>query len=288
MISLREAVAEAEKNKRAIGHFNISNIETLWGIFFAARALNVPVIVGVSEGERDFLGMRQAAALVKSLREEFDYPVFLNADHSYSFERVKDAIDVGFDAVIFDGAKLSLDENIKITRQCVEYARSARHDVLVEGEIGYIGTSSKLLDEIPRDVHLSGEFLTKPEDAYRFIDETEADLLAPAIGNIHGMLKAGKNPALDISRIVEIKKTAHAPIVLHGGSGISDEDFRNAIEAGVSIIHINTELRVAYRRALELNLEENRDEVAPYKYMKGVVKAIQDVVEKRLRLFSNL
>ena len=122
--TLRECVKEAEDKKVAIGHFNISNLEGLWGIFNAAKDLGVPVIIGVSEGEEDFVGTKQAIALVKSLRQEYDYPIFLNADHHYSLERVKRAVDAGIDSVIIDGAKLSTEENIKLTKECVEYARS--------------------------------------------------------------------------------------------------------------------------------------------------------------------
>src|SRR5438552_941468 len=114
MKTLRETVAEAQEKKIAIGHFNISNLEALWGIFRAAQGLNVPVIIGVSEGERDFIGVKQVVALIKSLQEEFNYPIYLNADHTYSFDRVKEAIDAGFDSVIFDGAKLSFEENVKM------------------------------------------------------------------------------------------------------------------------------------------------------------------------------
>jgi len=124
MKTLKNIIEEAESKKVAVGHFNIANIEGLWGIFRAAQSLNVPVIIGVSEGERDFVGVKQAVALVKSIRKEFDYPIYINADHSYSFERVKEAVDAGFDAVIFDGAKLPMEENIAITKKCVEYARS--------------------------------------------------------------------------------------------------------------------------------------------------------------------
>ena len=119
IISLREVIRKAEETKTAVGHFNISTVDQLWAIYHAAKGLNVPVIIGVSEGERDFLGVKQAVLLVKSIREEFNYPIFINADHTYSFERVKEAIDAGFDSVIFDGAKLLMDENIKITKQCV-------------------------------------------------------------------------------------------------------------------------------------------------------------------------
>lgn len=285
--TLRECLNKAVANGVALGHFNISNLEGLWAIFRAARELNVPVIVGVSEGERDFVGMRQALVLVKSLREEFSYPIFLNADHTYSFERVKEAIIAGFDAVIFDGSKLALEENIKITKQCVNYARASGRDVIVEGELGFIGTGSKLLDTVPADVKLGRDDLTKPEEAKRFVAETGVDLLAPAVGNIHGMLKSGADPALDIARVGEIRVTAGVPLVLHGGSG-NEADFRAAIAAGVTIVHINTELRVAFRDATKLALQENPDEVAPYKIMKPAVLAMQKVVEKKLKLFNNL
>ncbi|MEK7650261.1 MAG: class II fructose-bisphosphate aldolase [Patescibacteria group bacterium] len=292
MLTLRECLKQAEANKTAIGHFNISNLEALWAIFYAAKELNLPVIIGVSEGERDFVGVRQAVALVKSLREEFSYPIFLNADHTYSFDRVKEAVDAGFDAVIFDGSKLDLEENIRITKQCVDYAREQakvqNRDIIVEGELGYIGTSSKLLDAIPEGVKLGLEDLTKPDEAKRFVAETGVDLLAPAVGNIHGMLKSGADPALNIARVGEISEAAGVPLVLHGGSGNNEQDFRDAITAGVRIVHINTELRVAYRDALRLTLQENPDEVAPYKILKPAVTAMQKVVEKKLRLFSNL
>ncbi len=288
MKTLREYISEASKKKVAIGHFNISNLEALWGIFRAAKSLSVPVIIGVSEGERDFVGVRQAAALVKSIREEYDYPIFLNADHTYSFDRVKEAIDAGFDAVIFDGTELPLEENLKTTRQCVEYARALDHDVIVEAEIGFIGKSSKVLDAIPAGVKITEEFLTKPEDASRFVKETGVDLLAPAVGNIHGMLKGGIDPALNISVVKNVHTAVGIPLVLHGGSGNSPDDVRAAIQNGVSIVHINTELRVAYRKALTLSLQENPDEVAPYKYLKEPIKAIEKLVTEKLKVFSGL
>lgn len=277
---------EARENKRAIGHFNIANIEVLRGIFNASKKLNLPVVIGVSEGERDFIGIKQSVALVKSLREEFDYPVFINADHTYSFERVKEAIDAGFDSVIFDGAKLPIEENIKITKECVDYARSVNSSVLIEAELGYIGQSSKLLDEVPEGVSM--DQLTTPEDAKRFVEETGVDLFSPSVGNIHGMLRNASNPNLNIYRIKEIKEAVGVPLVLHGGSGISDDNFKEAIEAGISLIHISTELRVAYKEALKKSLEENPDEVAPYRIMKPVVLAVEEKVNQRLRLFSGI
>ncbi|MBI2099888.1 MAG: class II fructose-bisphosphate aldolase [Candidatus Vogelbacteria bacterium] len=291
MKTLRECLREATEKKVAIGHFNISDTEGLWAVFRAAYELKLPVIIGVSEGERDFIGVRQAAALAKSLREEFDYPIFLNADHTYSFERVKEAVDAGFDAVIFDGAKLPLEENIQIAKQCVDYARSKNPEILIEGELGYIGTSSKILDSVPEGVNLGANDLTKPEVAKQFVEATDVDLLAPAVGNIHGMLRDRPDPSLNIDRIIAIKSVACPPcggLVLHGGSGNSEQDFKAAIAAGVSIVHINTELRVAYRNALKLSLQATPDEVAPYKFIKPAVSAMQKVVEKKLKLFNNL
>ena len=288
MKTLREVIRDAESNHVAVGHFNISNIEGLWAIFHAARNLNLPVIIGLSEGERDFVGVKQAVALVKSIREEFDYPIFINADHTYSFERVKEAVDTGFDAVIFDGAKLPIDENIKITKQCVEYARSKNPDILVEAELGYIGTSSKILDEIPEGAGVSEETLTSAEDAARFVAETGVDLFSPSVGNIHGMLRDMPNPRLNINRVHAIKEVARVPLVLHGGSGIADQDFTDAIKAGISIVHINTEIRVAYRDAVKQAITEHPDEVAPYKIMKSAVSAMEKVVSERLKLFNHM
>lgn len=286
MHSLIKTIRDAEVKKVAIGHFNISDSEGFWAVVGAAKTVGVPVIIGVSEGERDFIGVEQVAAMVKSAREKYNHPIFLNADHSYSFERVKEAIDAGFDAVIFDGAKLSTEDNISISKKCVEYAKSTGKEVVVEAELGYIGMSSKLLDEIPEGVALDN--LTRAEDAKRFIEETGVQLFAPAVGNIHGMFRSGNDPALNIERIKEIHNLCGAPLVLHGGSGTSDEDFKKAISAGISVVHINTEIRLAYRNALRLSLQENPDEIAPYKFMKKPVQEMTKVVEKRLRLFSNM
>jgi fructose-bisphosphate aldolase, class II len=288
MKTLREAVTEAREKKVAVGHFNISNLEALWGIFKAAQSLSVPVIIGVSEGERDFVGVKQTAALVKSIREEFNYPIYLNADHTYSFEKVKEAIDAGFDSAIFDGAKLSFEENVKQAKQCVEYARSVGRDVLIEGELGYIGTSSKILDEIPEGVLLDEKSLTDPAKAKEFVEQTGVDMLAPAVGNFHGMLRGGVDPKLNIERVKIISEATGVPLVLHGGSGNSEDDFKQAIAHGVAIVHINTEIRVAYKQGLQIGLSENPDEVAPYKFLKPSVKAVQDVVTAKLKLFNNL
>ncbi len=281
-----EIIKSAREQKKAIGHFNTSNLEILKGIIEAAKELSVPVIIGASETERDFIGIPQIVALVKTYKDQ-GVTVFLNADHTYSFERVKEAVDAGFDSVIFDGAKLSLDENIRITKQCVDYVKSKYPNVLIEGELGYIGTSSKLLDTIPEGASVGDKMLTTPEDAKRFVEETGVDLFAPAVGNIHGMLKDMSDPRLNIGRIKEISEVVGVPLVLHGSSGNNKEDIQNAIENGVAIVHMSTEIRVAYKNALKRSLNES-DEVAPYKLAETAVLAVKDLVKEKIQIFSRV
>ncbi|MDE1975227.1 MAG: class II fructose-bisphosphate aldolase [Patescibacteria group bacterium] len=292
MMSLKDHIDEAKNKGVAIGHFNISTIDGVWAVADTAQALKVPVIIGVSEGERDYFGVGEIAAVVRQIRQERDQPIFVNADHTYSFDKVKEAIDAGFDAVIFDGAKLPLEENIKIAKQCVEYTRSNPYTLhptpytIVEGELGYIGQSSEVMASKPEGVQL-----TSPEDAKRFTIETGVDLLAPAVGNFHGLLEGDRELTLeakkiDPKRVKEISDTTGLPLVLHGGSGQGDDLVRKAIKAGVAIVHVNTELRVAYRAGLIRSLSDNADEVAPYKYMKPAKLAMAKVVEEKLRLFN--
>lgn len=286
MKNLKEYILEARDNKVAIGHFNISNIEGLWAIFNSAKELNVPIVIGLSEGERKAVGTKQALAIVRSLQEEYDHPVFINADHCHSFEGFKEAVDAGYDMAIFDGASLSLEDNIEQTKRAVDYAKRQNPKILVEAELGYIGTSSAVLEDIPEGVSLDN--LTKADDAKRFVLETCIDLFSPSVGNIHGMLKSAKNPKLNIERIKEIEEAIDIPMVLHGGSGISDEDFKEAIIAGFSMVHINTEIRKAWREGVEEGLRDNPNEVAPYKISKKAIENMQEVVERRLRLFNNI
>jgi fructose-bisphosphate aldolase class II len=295
MKTLREYIKEADSKGVAVGHFNISNTEALHGIYNASRKLSeevgylIPIIIGVSEGEEEFIGREEVASLIKTIRERDNYPIFLNADHHYTFESVKSALDAGYDAAIIDAVKLPLEENILLTKKCVEFAlelsKKENRNILIEAEIGFIGQSSKLLDAIPEGV--SEATMTTPEDAKYFVDQTGVDLLAPSVGNIHGMVKGG-NPRLDIERIKAIREACGVPLVLHGGSGIADIDFTDAIKAGIAVIHINTEIRVAYKKGIEESLKENPSEIAPYKFLKKGVEEVEKVVYNRLKLFNNL
>jgi fructose-bisphosphate aldolase class II len=284
MHTLKEVIDAAHEKRIAIGHFNVSDSNQFNAVVAAAAELNLPIIVGVSEGERAFIGVHNIVALVAAARAD-GHQVYLNADHTYSIDGIKEAVDAGFDAVIFDGSHVPIEENIKITREAVGYAHSKGRGVLVEGEIGRIGTSSKLLDALPGDIDA---VLTSVDDAARFVRETGIDLLAPAVGTMHGRLKSGPPPRVDSKRIEEICELTGVPVVLHGGSGSTDEDFVAAARAGASIIHINTDIRVAYRTGIKSGLEANPDEIAPYKFLAEGVKAVQEVTKKYLRLFAGI
>jgi len=286
MQRLREVLEQAQKNKVAVGHFNIGDDNMLMGVFAAARELRVPVMVGVSEGERAFLGVRQVAALVKSLRDEFDFPIYLNADHTHSLAKALEAANAGFDSIVFDLSALPFDENVRQTRDAVQKLKAINPDILVEGEIGDIGTGSEIHTTAP-DLT---KFRTTPDEAKKFIAATGIDILAPAVGNMHGLVQSmveGKTKKhLDIERIAAIKKETGSLLTLHGGSGTDDDDFRRAIQAGINVVHINTELRLVWRNSLDASLAQHPAEVVPYKILPAVVEAIKQVALSRLRLFN--
>ena len=279
---------QAQKNGVAVGHFNVADFVILKAVFASAQELKVPVIIGVSEGERKFLGVRQIAALVRSLREEFDLPIFLNADHTHSLVKAIEAAQAGFDAIVFDLSALPIEENVRQTKAAVEALKAISPAILIEGEIGDIGTGSEIHDAAP---DLS-KGLTTPEEAKQYVDATGVDILAPAVGNMHGMLQSmvqgEARKRLDLARISQIKSATGALITLHGGSGTDDEDLRKAIAAGINIVHMNTELRVAWRRGLEESLAKQPQEVVPYKILPVVVEAVKQVVTSRLKLFNKL
>lgn len=285
METLRKILEQAERNRVAVGHFNISDLVGLKAAFEAARDLKVPVIVGVSEGERRFMGVRQVSALVQSLREEYEF-IFLNADHTHSLPSAIEAAKAGFDWIVFDVSTLPFEENIRQTKAAVEALKALRPDILVEGEIGDIGSGSEIHEAAP-DL-LKG--LTSPAQANQFVQETRVDTLAPAVGNMHGLLKsmvAGETKKrLDIDRIRAIKVESGIFMTLHGASGTDDNDIREAIAAGMTVVHINTEVRLAWRRGLDSALAKQPNEIVPYKLLPQVVDSVKQIVTARLALFN--
>src|ERR1700678_2944864 len=222
MTSLPDVLRDTQQSGHAIGHFNISDLVLLKAVFTAARELNVPVLVGLSEGEREFVGARQIAAFVRNLRDEFDFPIFLNADHTHSLAKGMEAAKAGFDSIVFDLSALPFEENVRQTKQAVEALKAINPNMLVEGEIGDIGTGSEIHETAP---DLS-KGLSTPEQAKQFVESTGIDVLAPAVGNMHGMLKSmveGETKKhLHIDRIAAIKQATGVFLTLHGGSGTDD------------------------------------------------------------------
>jgi fructose-bisphosphate aldolase class II len=287
MRSLREVLADAERRGVAVGHFNVAELAALKAIVASGAALGVPVLIGVSEGERDFIGVREIAALIRAIRDEHPHQVFLNADHTHSLARAEEAARAGFDQIIFDASAEPFEVNVAQTKRAVEAIRSINSSIVVEGEIGYIGAASEILSEAPKEMGT----LTTPAEAKAFVDATGIDVLAPAVGNMHGLLASmvhgQTHKRLDIERIKAIKESTGIFMTLHGGSGTSDADFASAIKAGMTIVHVNTELRIAWRRGIETGLAQHPDEVAPYKLLPAAVDAVRAVVSARLRLFNS-
>lgn len=277
---------KARQNKYAIGAFNASNLEGIRAIMQGAQKLGKPVIISTSESEKKFIGGKQIKAIIDVWREETGLPVVLHLDHGKSLEAIKEAVGDGYDSVHFDGSELSFKENVEITKQIVEFAKN--NGVLnVEGEIGYLRGGSTLHEA----VEIKEDDLTVPDEALKFVEETNVDTLAIAIGNIHGIIKNKnlKNPHLFLGRLKEISDYLgdKAFLCLHGGSGTPEEDIKKAIELGIVKVNVNTELRIAYAESLRRFLQENLQEVKPHNIMAPVVEAIQKAVEGKIRLFSS-
>src|SRR5215475_13407906 len=234
--TLRQVLARLEREGAGLGHFNVADHVLLKAVVAAAADTKVPVLIGASEGEREFLGVRQLTALVKSEREESDLPVFLNADHTHSLAKALEAAKAGFDAVGVDFSALPFEQNVARTKETVQAIKAINPAILAEGEIGDIGTGSEIHETAQADFSK----LTTPEEARQFVEATGIDILAPSVGNRHGMLKSmvqGKaKKHLDVERIAQVKQAAGVFLTLHGGSGTDDEHFRKAISSGINII----------------------------------------------------
>jgi fructose-bisphosphate aldolase class II len=282
MISLRKYLQVAREQGIAIGHFNFATADVLRAIVEGAQRAHAPcVMVGTSEKEAEYLGMTTAVALVRAIREASGFPVFLNSDHFKSFEACRNAIDAGYDTVLFDGGALSLEENITQTRRVVEYARS-KGDIPVEGEIGYLKGSS----QVQENVAITSNDYTKPDQAHEFVARTEIDRLAIVFGNIHGIVTQ-QEEVLDIPHLVRVAaQVPQVALVLHGASGLPDAQVQAAIKAGIVNVHFNTELRVAWQQGLKDELSEHPAETTPYKVLAPALERVREVVESKCRMFA--
>lgn len=285
----------------AVGQFNVSNLEQIRAVCETAVSLKSPVILGTSEGERKFIGLKQIVAVTRAWQEETGLPIILNADHSKSYESATAAYDVGYTAIHFDGSEMSFEKNLEITKQIVDFIKVGNPDTIVEGELGRIPGSSQIHDQ---NIILKESDFTDPELAAKFVKETGVDSLAISFGNIHGMFGKGAESSekLDTLRLkairekieIEMRRSesefheSRAFLVLHGGSGISGEEIKESIQNGIVKVNINTELRVAYVDALREALALKGRETTPYKIWPPAIEAVKKVVEEKMRLFGSI
>lgn len=280
LISLKEALSHAQKNQYALGAFNAHNFNLLHAIFAAAKAKHSPFIVNVAEVHLKYADMEEIAPLIKMAARRIDVPVVLNLDHGLNFETVVKAIKWGFTSVMFDGSTLSYKENLKQTQEIVKIAHAV--GVSVEAELGAVGG-----DEGGGLYGSADEkYFTDPKLAKEFVEKTNIDCLAVAIGNAHGLYK-GK-PKLDFSRLKEIAEQTRLPLVLHGGSGISDDDFRKAITLGIHKINFYTGMSQVAIESLKESLNNPSPSYDHYaESLASVEKSVQKTVEEQMDIFGS-
>ncbi len=274
---LIDVFKEARKEKIAIGQFNFSTLEQLKGISMAAKELGVPVICGTSPGEAKYFGFEEAVSLIRAIEKKENVSIYLNYDHGKDINILKKAIDVGYDMVHFDGSDVSLEENIKITKELVLYAK--RRKVLVEGEVSKILGKSIVSNEEIGEVTL-----TSIGKVVRFVKESGVNCIAFDVGSVHGVHKS--MPTIHSERVSELTKDVSAFVVLHGGSGIEEEMIKELIGKGVVKININTEIRLNWRNALYNTLHSNPQEIVPYNILPSSVEAVCEKTKEKINIFN--
>lgn len=278
LVNSREMLNEAKAKKYAIPQFNINNLEWTKNILEKCQEMNLPVILGVSEGAIKYMGgCNTVVGMVKGLIEDLNItiPVCLHVDHGQSFEICKKAIDAGFTSVMIDASKYPLEENIQITKQVVEYAHA--HNATVEAEVGHIGGTEDNITATSNNATL--------EDCLG-IAQAGIDSLAPALGSVHGLYKG--EPNLDFETMKKINDTLPIPLVLHGGTGIPEKDIKKAIECGISKININTELQIAWHQGVVNFIANNKDAYDPRKVIGGGKTNMLNAIEEKNKMFFGI
>ncbi|MDY2787983.1 MAG: class II fructose-bisphosphate aldolase [Atopobium sp.] len=277
--TLKNVLAEASQLTMAVGAFNTHNLEMTQAIIKAASNQKTPVIIQTSEGTAQYVGMKTLVAVVSSLAKEFGVNVVLHLDHAKNWDIIREAVDAGYTSVMFDGSSLPFKDNILGTKRVVEYAHAA--GVSVEAELGTVGGTEDGIVVNPDAVRL-----TEPEDAAEFIDKTNIDALAVAIGTNHGQYKSKTNINFDV--LDSIHAAVEAPLVIHGGTGVSDDDIHHVINSGIRKFNVGTELLVNWNRKSKelygINKENtsNRNNVVP------ALEIVQEIVEHKISLFKNI
>lgn len=285
-VRARHLMQRSRQQHFAVGAFNIDNQETLIAVCRAAQAKQAPVLVEVSHGEVEALGLENIRDMVDNYKVEYGLEIFINLDHSPSVEAAKRAIDMGFEFIHIDVSQAEHDASdekiIADTKAVVEYAKFT--GALVESEPHYFGGSSNLHTEGIDYEEIRKTFST-PEGAKAFVDATGIDTFAAAIGNLHGKYPVPKE--LDLELLQQLRAAIDCQISLHGGSGTPGHYFKEAARIGVSKININSDMRFVFRKTLEKVLADNPDEYAVVKLMPTVYEAVQKVVEEKIDTFGS-
>ena len=278
IVNSKEMLEKAKKEKYAVPHFNINNLEWTRYILETCEEMRSPVILGVSEGATKYIGgFNTVVGIIKGLVKDLNItiPVCIHVDHGSSVETCIKAIDAGYTSVMIDASKYSLEENIKMTTEVVEYAKGK--NVTVEAEIGHIGGTE---DEINSDIAYA-----KVNDVIELVSKTNIDSIAPALGSVHGLYKG--EPKLDFERMKTISEKVNIPLVLHGGTGIYDDLIKKAISCGVCKININTELQIVWTEAVRKFLLDNSDVFDPRKIIGAGKEAMKNKIKEKITLFGS-
>ncbi len=279
LVHIREIVEDARKEGYAIGAFNIHNLESVLGVAQAAVKAKSPAIIQVSESAIKYMGIKPITHIVSTVAKNVaaHVPIALHLDHGRSFDSVFECIGAGFTSVHIDASHLPLDENINLTRQVVEMGHNK--NVWVQGEVGAIlgghGKRGEKLADIP---------VVDPKDVIRFVQWTDVDTIAAAIGTAHGVFE---NEDIKQDILSEIVDATKKPFVLHGGSGVPDEKITKAIASGVSIINIGTDIKLAFTDTLKKSCLDQKDETDPRKILKPTILAVAETVYKKMELFGS-
>lgn len=284
IVHAKKIINEAVKNNYAVGAFDTFNLEITKGIIKGAVESNSPIIVQFTPKTMKYSGTKTLTGIIKNLAESQgkNIPIALHLDHGKSIDDVKECIEAGFSSVMIDASNKPFQENIKLTQKVVNFAH--KKNVWVQGEIGKVDKGKKGYQKL---ISRPEDFLTNPDQALEFVKKTKVDTLAIAIGNIHGPYKIKHGvPRLILSRLKEIQKKVNLPLVLHGASGVSLIQLRKAVELGIKIVNIDTELRIAFKEKTEEFLKENKDEYDPRKILSPGIKSVSQVVFKKTKFLS--
>lgn len=268
-------IQKAQERGVAIASFNVHNLETIQAVAEGAALENCPVIIQTTPGTLKHAGIGYVAAIVKQAAREYDIPIALHVDHCTSFETIIQCIRGGYTSVMIDTAHLPYEENVAMVRKVVEIAHAA--GVAVEGELGRIGGTEDLLQVDAREAAF-----TVPSEAKDFVERTGIDMLAIAIGTAHGEYRG--EPKLDFDRLSAIRKVVDIPLILHGASGVPDQQIRESLHRGISKINIATELKIPMAAAIQDTFSRNPKENDPRKYMGNAKNAVTEVVRQKIRL----